>query len=241
MGSLIDLQRWLYSGAIDALNVLRTEGIGHLPALIGSAFLFGMLHALLPGHGKAVLAALYAGAGRWRGAVGSSALLIVTHVGSAVIIVLAGFAVLERTIGGAGRAVALERASQILIVLVGFWLLWRALRPQVRHAEKSGPILAFVTGLVPCPLTTFIMTYAVTQGAVAAGLVLSGAFAAGMIVTVAVFPLAAIYARSSLVSLLERSGGLRSTLGQMIGVAAALAVIALGGLPLVSSILRMVR
>ncbi len=232
MGSLIDLQRGLYGGAIDALNVLRTEGVSHLTALIGSAFLFGMLHALLPGHGKAVLAALYAGAGIWKGAVASSALLIVTHVGSAVIVVLAGFAVLERTIGGAGRAIALERSSQILIVLVGFWLLWQALRPHLRHTGRSGPVLAIVAGLVPCPLTTFIMTYAVAQGAVAAGLMLSGAFAAGMIVTVGAFPLAAILARSSLVSLLERSRGLRATLDRVIGVAAALAVIVLGGWPL---------
>ncbi len=238
MGSLIEFQRWLYGGATDALNALRSEGIDHLPALVGSAFVFGMLHALLPGHGKAILASFYAGAGRWKGALTSSALLIVTHVGSAVIIVLAGFVVLERTIGGAGRAVVLERVSQFLIVLIGLWLLWQALRPHVHTTERSGPVLAFVTGLVPCPLTTFIMTYAVAQNAVAAGLVLSGAFAAGMIVTVAAFPVAAILARSNLVSLLNRGRKLQPMLGRVIGVAAALAVIALGGWPLVLGALR---
>ncbi|OYX02210.1 MAG: hypothetical protein B7Z15_19090, partial [Rhizobiales bacterium 32-66-8] len=113
MGTILDLQRWLYGGALDALNGLRTVGVTGLPSLISAAFGFGMLHALLPGHGKSVLASYYAGDGRLRGALGSSVVLIVTHVGSAVILVLSGYAILQRTIGGAGRAPALEHASQI--------------------------------------------------------------------------------------------------------------------------------
>jgi nickel/cobalt exporter len=76
-----------------------------------------MLHALLPGHGKSVLASCYAGDGRFLGALGSSTILILTHVGSAVVLVLSGFVILQRTIGGAGRAPTLEHASQALIVL----------------------------------------------------------------------------------------------------------------------------
>lgn len=234
MGSLFDLQRWLYGGAVDALNVLRTEGITQLPALVASAFVFGMLHALLPGHGKAVLTAFYANAGRWKGAIGSSAILIITHVGIAVIIVLSGFAILERTLVGAGRAIAIERASQILIVLIGLWLLWRAFRPHTHHEKRSGPFLAFVTGLVPCPLTAFIMTYAIGKGAVVAGLVLCVSFAAGMIVTVAAFPLAAILARESFASFMSRTSALQSSFGRVVSFGSALAIMALGLWPLIS-------
>lgn len=88
MGTILELQRWLYSGAVDALNAMHTAGLTGLPALIGAAFGFCMLHALLPGHGKAVLASYYAGDGRFPGAFGSSIILILTHVGSAVVIVL---------------------------------------------------------------------------------------------------------------------------------------------------------
>jgi nickel/cobalt exporter len=173
MGTIFELQRWLYTGALEALNAMRTAGVAGLPALIGAAFGFGMLHALLPGHGKSVLASYYAGDGRFQGALGSSTIMILTHVGSAVVLVLSGFVILQRTIGGAGRAPALEHASQALIVLFGLWLLWRALRPHSHDHDRSGPALAFVTGLVPCPLTTFIMTYAVANGLVASGLILA--------------------------------------------------------------------
>jgi nickel/cobalt exporter len=66
-----------------------------------------------------------------------STILILTHVGSAVVLVLSGFVILQRTIGDAGRAPALEHASQALIVLVGLWLLWRAFRPHSRDHDRS--------------------------------------------------------------------------------------------------------
>jgi nickel/cobalt exporter len=77
------------------------------------------------------------GDGRFLGALGSSTILILTHVGSAVVLVLSGFVILQRTIGDAGRAPALEHASQALIVLVGLWLLWRAFRPHSRDHDRS--------------------------------------------------------------------------------------------------------
>ncbi|MGH6856530.1 MAG: hypothetical protein ACRECP_02525 [Methylocella sp.] len=48
---------------IDALHELRTTELGGLSALVAAAFGFGKLHALLPGHGKAVLTSYYAGDG----------------------------------------------------------------------------------------------------------------------------------------------------------------------------------
>jgi ABC-type nickel/cobalt efflux system permease component RcnA len=179
-----------------------------------------MLHALLPGHGKSLLAAHYAGDGHCRGAMLSSAILILTHVGSAIVIVLTGAAVIQRTLVGAGRAPILERSSQILIVLVGLWLLWRAFRPHRHDYGRSGPALAFVGGLVPCPLTTFIMAYAVANGLVLAGVLLSATFASGMIVTVVAFPLAAILLRGRLVAILDRSYALQRRIGFGLEVAA---------------------
>ncbi|MBN9449912.1 hypothetical protein [Bosea sp. RAC05] len=205
-----------------------------MPALVVAAFSFGMLHALLPGHGKSLLAAHYAGDGHCRGAMLSSAILILTHVGSAIVIVLTGAAVIQRTLVGAGRAPILERSSQILIVLVGLWLLWRAFRPHRHDYGRSGPALAFVGGLVPCPLTTFIMAYAVANGLVLAGVLLSATFASGMIVTVVAFPLAAILLRGRLVAILDRSYALQRRIGFGLEVAAAMAVTALGLWPLIA-------
>ena len=233
--SIFEVQRTLYASAVQALNSLQAGGAGALPSLAAAAFAFGMLHALLPGHGKSVLASYYAANGRWRGALGSSLLLILTHVGSAVVLVLSGYAILRHTIGGAGRAPALEQASQILIVMIGFWLLWRAFRPHLHRHERSAPLLAIVTGLIPCPLTTFVMTYAAAHGAEKWGLLLSAVFAAGMTLTVALFPLAAVFARTWLLPLVGRMETIRIRAASALEAFAAIAVITLGVWPLVSN------
>lgn len=234
MDWLISLQRGLHADALAALKAMPDVGFTGLLPLMAAAFSFGMLHALLPGHGKSLLAAHYAGDGRWSGALLSSTIVILTHVGSAILLVLTGAAILQRTLVGAGRAPMLERASHVLIALVGLWLLWRAFRPHGHDHSRSGPMLAFVGGLVPCPLTTFIMSYAVANGLIGAGLILSGSFAGGMIVTVVAFPLAAILFRSRLVPLAVSSEALRRRAGRVLEIGAALAVLALGIWPLIS-------
>jgi len=156
----------------------------------------------MPGHGKTVIVSYYLGRSAGLiGSIGTSVILVLTHVGSAVVLVLAGYLVIRRTIGGAGRAPAFEVASAILIIAIGVWLLFRALRPHEHgHAGTDGRVLAFVTGLVPCPLTTFIMVYAVAQGIVAAGLLVTAGMALGMITTIAGFALAAVLLRDRFIS-----------------------------------------
>ena len=153
--------------------------------------IFRMVHALMPGHGKTVIVSYYLGRpARFLSSVGTSAILVLTHVGSAVVLVLAGFIVIRRTIGGAGRAPAFEIASAVLVIGIGLWLLFRAWRPH-DYVATDGRVLAFVTGLVPCPLTTFVMVYASTQGIIIAGLLVTAGMAFGMTVTIALFALAA--------------------------------------------------
>jgi len=231
MSWISSLQSWLYGGATAELrDVAAGVDPGRLLAAMSIAVLFGMVHAFMPGHGKTVIVSYYLGRpARWLGSVGTSAILVVTHVGSAIVLVLTGFIVLQRTIGGAGRAPAFEIASSALIVAIGLWLLLRALRPH-DHAQAStdGRVLAFATGLVPCPLTTFIMVYSVTHGIVAAGLLVTAAMAIGMIVTIALFALAAVLLRDRLMHLLERTAGLRERLGRGLEVMSAVAIIAFG-------------
>ena len=158
---MIELQRWLYESATAGLKAFaENPDPAALAAGLAFAVVFGFVHALMPGHGKIALVSYYLGnpARMLSGAV-TSAILILTHVGSAVVLVLAGFAVLRHALAGVGRAPAFEATSAVLVVIVGIWLLVRALRQSHSHGETDSRALAFATGLVPCPLTTFIMVY----------------------------------------------------------------------------------
>ena len=130
---------------------------------------------------------------------------------------------------GAGRAPEFETASAAFVVLIGIWLLYNAVRH--RHhdsATTDGRFLAFATGLVPCPLTTFIMVYAVSNGIIVAGLLLTAGMVVGMITTIAIFAVTAVLLRERIVHLMDRTARTRERFGQVLEVASAAAIIAFG-------------
>ena len=193
-----------------------------------AAVLFGALHALMPGHGKTVLVSYHLGQpARPAEGFANGAILALTHVGLALVLVLAGFAVISKAFAYGGRTPQFEIASGALVALIGAYLLWRTTRHD-HTSPRDGKTLAFVTGLIPCPLTTFIMTYALARGMLGAGLAVTAAMTLGMIATIAGVALLATVARPWLLALLERSEGLRRRGGMILEIGGAVLVLAFG-------------
>lgn len=231
MEHLIALQRWLYGGMAE--SVKATADVHALPALVVLAFFFGVVHALMPGHGKSVLVSYHLGRpGRWTEGVATGTLLALTHVGSAIVLVLAGIAVISRSFAAGGRAPNFEIASGALIVLVGVWLLVKSAQMHDHAHGWSGNALAVSTGLIPCPLTTFILAFAIAKGKLAVGLVAVGGMLIGIVATLVAFAVTAVMARDRLLPVLARTERLRFTIGKTLEVASAGAVILLGVLML---------
>jgi ABC-type nickel/cobalt efflux system permease component RcnA len=67
--------------------------------------------------------------------------------------------------------------------------------------------------MIPCPLTTFIMSYALARGILAAGLAVTAAMTIGMITTIGGIALAAVFARDRFMGLLDRTEGWRHRVG----------------------------
>jgi ABC-type nickel/cobalt efflux system permease component RcnA len=220
----------LYSGATDGLKTVATAADpGKLLTAMGVAVLFGMAHALMPGHGKSMLVSYYLGRpSRIMHGVVSSSILVLTHVGMALVLVMAGFAVIQRTLAGAGRAPFLEAASSALIIAIGIWLLTQALRGYHHGEASSNRFLPFAAGFVPCPLTTFIMVYALGHGMVAAGLAVTAAMAGGMILTISAFAAASVLCRDAVFYLLRRRERLWHQASHVFEIASAIAVIGAG-------------
>lgn len=236
MEYLIDLQRWLYGGLSSGMK--STDDMSGLPALVGAAFIFGMVHALMPGHGKSVLVSYHAGRdGRPIDGLITGSLLAFTHVGIALVLVLAGVAVISRTIAAGGRAPAFEAASAAMITVVGLYLAARALWPPPHTRTANGKALAVATGLVPCPLTTFILIYALANEKLAVGLAAVVAMLGGVIVTLSTFAIAAVLARDWISQALNLHEAFRFRLGFWIELCAALTVVALGSAMLIRTVL----
>jgi ABC-type nickel/cobalt efflux system permease component RcnA len=229
MQTLVSIQHWLYGGMADGLGAVVGGNLGAISFAMAAAILFGAVHALMPGHGKTVLVSYHLGqpARPIDGFINGS-ILALTHVGLAVVLVLAGFAVISRAFAYGGRTPQFETASGILIVLIGGFLLWRSLRSEHDTMGGNGRTLAFVTGMIPCPLTTFILSYALARGIIGAGLLVTAAMTLGMIAAIGGVALAASLARTRFMALLSRTEGLRHRLGRALEVGGSLAVIGFG-------------
>ncbi|WP_217355139.1 nickel/cobalt transporter, partial [Ruegeria arenilitoris] len=94
------------------------------------AFLYGVLHTLGPGHGKAVVISYFVGeGGSLRRGVGMGVRIAIVHVFSAVAAVFLLDLAIRQTTGGAPSDYRLIRlGSYALIIAIGLLMLWKSLR-----------------------------------------------------------------------------------------------------------------
>jgi ABC-type nickel/cobalt efflux system permease component RcnA len=229
MENLVAIQRWLYGGMASGLGDVAGGDVRAIFVAMAAAVLFGAVHALMPGHGKTVLVSYHLGQpSKLQSGVVNGAIVALTHVGLALVLVLAGFAVISRAFAYGGRTPDFEVASGSLIALIGAFLLWRAIRVDHHAHRGDGRTLALATGMIPCPLTTFVMSYALARGMLAAGLAVTAAMAIGMIATIGGAALAAAFARDRFMRLMARTDSWRHHLGMVLEVGGSLAVLAFG-------------
>jgi ABC-type nickel/cobalt efflux system permease component RcnA len=202
------------AGADDPLSRAFADaaaGKGVIVLLLLTAFAWGALHALSPGHGKAMVAAYLVGTrGTPRHAVILGATVTATHTAGVFAL---GFVALALTdvILPEDLYPWLSLASGLLIVAVGTAVLRRntkgsgplapgGLTPHHHHAPSRRGLLAMgaAAGLIPCPSALVVLLGAVAQGEVGLGMLLIVAFSAGLAATLTGLGLAVVVARRAL-------------------------------------------
>ena len=200
--------------AQDGFAGALTSGNDHgllILLLLGSAFIWGALHALSPGHGKTMVAGYLVGSrGRPRDAALLGLTVTITHT-SAV------FALGLITLAASAYVLPedlypwLGVASGAMVIAIGLWAIWtrlrrwRALRAEHDHGHRHGhghgehththpapgaPIttrsliaLGVSGGIVPCPSALVVLVAAISQHRLGLGLVLILAFSIGLAAT----------------------------------------------------------
>ena len=86
-------------------------------------------------------------------------------------------------LGEVGAAPLMEDISRGLLGVIGLWMLWQGIRRPYQHTHdtEQGIAAGIFAGLIPCPLTLFVMVFATSKGMPEAGL----AFAVVMLIGVA--------------------------------------------------------
>lgn len=241
---LLNLQRELY-GALGTRIQTMGDGADAAAGAIGFALVLGAIHAMTPGHGKAVIFSYFLGAKArpWSGIVMASKVAAM-HVLSAILLVALFGSAVSMFGRPAGVARWIQIASYSLIVAIGVWLLVRALaealRPGTRtttHAHGlSRGLLPLAVGLLPCPLTMLILTYAVANASLAAGLVLTGFLGIGIAATIALVGMSGILARRGIFAVMDSHGRGYARALDAFQILSCLAIVVLGAVFLIGSI-----
>ena len=181
-----------------------SSGKGVLLFLLLAAFGWGAVHALSPGHGKAMVAAYLVGTrGTARHALGLGLTVTVTHtIGvfalGVVTLALSAYVLPEDLYPW------LNLASGVLVLAVGGAVL-RARVRRARHHHHHHHHPAKITtrgllamgasaGLIPCPSALVVLLGAIAQHQVALGLLLIVAFSAGLAATLTTLGIAVVHA-----------------------------------------------
>ncbi len=202
------------------------------------SFIYGVVHAIGPGHGKSVVCAYFMSR---RGGLMSAGflswLITLVHVGSATLAVCGAYLLLETGMSGFEEFNShLQTVSFSIIIVIGLWLfisalmnIRKALAGKVREEapEKCASIkematVAFFTGIVPCPGAAIILVYTLSTGILWAGLISMVVLATGMALTTFLFAYAASTTRSAMtgvgsqVKLRGIVSGILATVGSLI-------------------------
>ena len=184
------------------------SGEGVLLLLLLAAFGWGALHALSPGHGKAMVAAYLVGTrGTARHAVVLGATVTVTHTIGVFALGVVTLA-LSQYVLPEDLYPWLTLVSGLLVVVIGIGVLVSRMRKARAHEHhhhhhhhehdlswKGLVGMGAAAGLIPCPSALVVLLAAISQHEVALGLLLITAFSLGLAGTLTVLGLAVVSAR----------------------------------------------
>jgi ABC-type nickel/cobalt efflux system permease component RcnA len=191
-----------------ALFADAAAGRGVLVFMLLAALGWGALHALSPGHGKAMVAAYLIGTrGTARDAVVLGATVTVTHTIGVFALGLVTLA-LSQYVLPEQLYPWLTLISGLMVVAVGAGVLRSRLGARREHAHgrthehahagvgtRSLLSMGAAAGLIPCPSALVVLLAAVSQHEVALGMLLIVAFSLGLAGTLTALGLAVVHAR----------------------------------------------
>jgi len=100
-------------------------------------------------------------------------------------------------------------------------MLWSAFfRPQHAHGEGEGLVVGMMAGLIPCPLTLFVMTFAMSRGVPVAGVLFAVVMMFGVMATLSLTALTVVAFRRQMFRLILERPRLLSGLSRSIEAAA---------------------
>lgn len=206
---------------------------GLIPTITLIAFLYGLVHAALPGHRKVLLVSYFVSTpARVRHAILAGVSVAVLHAGAAAVVILAAYYLLRTSLSAAidSATFYLQAVTAALVLMVGAVILVVKVREAVQmrrgcsdsthhpchddHVE-AGRVLQFLkkrigllpaivlSAIVPCPGSAMILLFAISLGVVSLGLYAVAVFSLGMAITLSTVLVVTVVSKRALFHALD--------------------------------------
>lgn len=201
-------QKQLREVITEKVSLMKSGDWSVIWAFLAVCFIYGILHALGPGHGKSIVVGYFlARKGGWRQGIALGTSITFIHTLSAVLLLVILYLVMRATIFPSFEFARenIEKASYALVMLTGVLLVAIAVRDLVRRFRRSEKrdratpaswkeimAVAAVTGVVPCPAVALIVLFCLLHSMVLLSLLGALFICIGMTVTNVSFGIAAV-------------------------------------------------
>ena len=183
--------------SLDDSGIFSQENLSISLLIIGIAFIYGLIHAAGPGHGKALVAFYFTTSGtksNYKKAFKMGYMISITHAISALIFTFGIFFILKtmfRKNFNQFSSIAMQ-ISAVMIIGVGLYLIYEAFKnkkqkeQQIEKTKKSEMAVAFSAGVVPCPGVMTIVLFCIVLKQYLLGILSAIAMSIGMGLTISV-------------------------------------------------------
>ncbi|MEA3371724.1 MAG: high frequency lysogenization protein HflD [Campylobacterota bacterium] len=205
--------------------------------VLGIAFVYGLIHAAGPGHGKALVAFYFtSNKSDYKKAFKMGYMISIIHAISALIFTFSIYFILKtmfRKNFNEFSDIAMQ-VSAVMIIGVGIYLIYEAYsarkykEKKIEKSSKSESAVAFSAGVVPCPGVMTIVLFCIVLGQFTLGVLAAIAMSIGMGLTIS---LAGIFS----IALNKKAGGLLNEKSYLLEMIGGLLIFSLGVFLLLST------
>ncbi len=190
--------------------------------ILGIAFLYGLIHAAGPGHGKALVAFYFtSNKSDYKKAFKMGYMISIIHAISALIFTFGIFYILKtmfRRNFNEMSTIAMQ-ISAAMIIFVGLYLIYEAYKSKkfkekkIKQSTKSEYAVAISAGIVPCPGVMTIVLFCIVLKQYLLGILAAITMSIGMGLTISVAGILSILLNKKAGNFLDSKGYILEIIG----------------------------
>ena len=168
--------------------------------IFGISFIYGVIHALGPGHGKALVTSYFISNKKsYKEAFKLGYLISIIHAFSALTVTFILYFIIKTMISKNFHetSIYMTKFSGLLIIMVGIYLFFEHHKSQKEKIDSNKSIYALATSaaIVPCPGVMTVVLFSLMMGKIIVGVIASILMSIGMGITISLSGVVATFAR----------------------------------------------